>query len=185
MKIRKKPFTALFPCPVVLVTCLDSMRKPNIITLAWAGTVCSEPPMIALGIRPTRYSHKLIENIKEFVVNIPSTKILKETDYCGVTSGKDTNKFSETGLTPEYADKVKVPLIHECPVNMECILKDKISLGTHDLFLGEIVQVHIDKKVLDEKGNIDFTEADPFIYNVGEYWNIHKKIGTYGFSKQL
>jgi flavin reductase (DIM6/NTAB) family NADH-FMN oxidoreductase RutF len=183
MKIIKNPFTALFPCPVVLVTCVDSAGLPNMITLAWAGTVCSEPPMIGLGIRPTRHSHKLIKNSKEFVVNIPSTKILKETDYCGVTSGRDTNKFSETGLTQEQADKVKAPLICECSVNIECILKDMIPLGTHDLFLGEIVQVHIDQEVLDEKGNIDFTKADPFVYNVGEYWSIHKKIGTYGYSK--
>jgi len=184
MKIKKKPFTALFPCPVVLVTCVDSAGEPNIITLAWAGTVCSEPPIIGLGIRPTRYSHSLIENSKEFVVNIPTTKILKETDYCGVTSGKDTDKFSETKLTQEQAEKVKPPLIRECPVNMECILKDRIPLGAHDLFLGEIIQVHIDQNILDKKGNIDFTKADPFTYNQGEYWSIHKKIGTYGFSKQ-
>jgi flavin reductase (DIM6/NTAB) family NADH-FMN oxidoreductase RutF len=184
MKIKRNPYTALFPCPVVLVTCVDSMGEPNIITLAWAGTVCSEPPTIALGIRPSRYSHKLIENSKEFVVNIPTAKILKETDYCGVTSGKDTDKFSETELTPEQPDKVKPPLIRECPVNMECTLKDKLPLGTHDLFIGEIVQVHIDKDILDEKGNIDFTKADTFTYNQGEYWSLHKKLGTYGFSKQ-
>jgi flavin reductase (DIM6/NTAB) family NADH-FMN oxidoreductase RutF len=180
MKIKKKPFTALFPCPVVLVTCIDSTGKPNIITLAWAGTVCSEPPTIGLGIRPSRYSHKLIENSKEFVVNIPTTKIIRETDYCGVTSGKDVDKF----LTPEQADKVKAPLIRECPVNMECILKNTLSLGAHDLFIGEIVQVHIDQDILDEKGNVDFTKADPFTYNQGEYWSLHKKLGTYGFSKQ-
>jgi flavin reductase (DIM6/NTAB) family NADH-FMN oxidoreductase RutF len=184
MKIKKKPYTALFPCPVVLVTCVDSAGKPNIITLAWAGTVCSEPPTVGLGIRPTRYSNKLIENSKEFVVNIPTAKILKETDYCGVTSGKDTNKFSETKLTQEKADKVKAPLIRECPVNMECVLNDKISLGAHDLFLGEIVQVHLDQDILDEKGNIDFAKADPFTYNQGEYWSMHKKLGAYGFSKQ-
>lgn len=140
--------------------------------------------MVGLGIRPTRYSYKLIENSKEFVVNIPPTKILKETDYCGVTSGKDTNKFAETGLTQEKADKVKAPLIHECPVNMECTLKNIIPLGAHDLFLGEIVQIHIDEDVLDAKGHIDFKKADPFVFNVGEYWNINKKIGTYGYSKQ-
>jgi len=184
MKVKKNPEVALFPCPVVLVTCVDSTGKPNIITLAWAGTACSEPPMIGLGIRPTRYSHKLIENSKEFVVNIPTTKILKETDYCGMTSGKDIDKFSTTKLTPEPADKVKPPLIRECPVNIECILKNKLALGVHDLFLGEIVQVHIDQKVLDNKGNIDFTKADPFTYNQGEYWSLHKKLGTYGFSKQ-
>jgi flavin reductase (DIM6/NTAB) family NADH-FMN oxidoreductase RutF len=183
MKIKKNPWTALFPCPVVLVTCVDSTRKPNIITLAWAGTVCSEPPTIALGIRPTRYSHKLIEISKEFVVNIPTTKILKESDYCGVTSGKTISKFSETKLTQEKAYKVKAPLIRECPVNMECILKDKRSLGSHDLFLGEIVQIHVDKDILDEKGSIDFTKANPFVFNQGEYWSINKRLGNYGFSK--
>jgi len=184
MKIKKNPYTALFPCPVVLVTCVDSDGKPNIITLAWAGTVCSEPPMIGLGIRPSRYSHGLIENSREFVVNIPTTKILKETDYCGVTSGRDTDKFSETKLTPEQADKVEAPLIRECPVNIECILKSIVPLGAHDLFLGEIIQVHIDKDILDEEGSIDFKKAAPFVYNVGEYWNLNKKIGTYGYSKR-
>jgi flavin reductase (DIM6/NTAB) family NADH-FMN oxidoreductase RutF len=105
MKIKKNPWTALFPCPVVLVTCTDNNGNPNIITLAWVGTVCSEPPMIALGIRPTRYSHKLITNSKEFVVNIPSTKILRESDYCGVTSGKNIEKFSKTKLTQQQAEK--------------------------------------------------------------------------------
>ena len=184
MKIRKKPYTALFPCPVVLVTCVDAKGTPNIITLAWAGTVCSEPPTVGLGIRLSRYSHKLIKDSKEFVVNIPTAKIIKETDFCGVTSGKDVDKFSKTNLTPESADKVQAPLIRECPLNMECVLKDVIPLGTHDLFLGEIIQVHVDEDVLDEKEHIDFTKADPFVYNVGEYWNLNKKIGTYGYSKQ-
>jgi len=184
MKIRKKPYTALFPCPVVLVTCVDSAGKPNIITLAWAGTVCSEPPKVGLGIRPSRYSHKLIDTSKEFVVNIPPAKIIKETDHCGVTSGKDVDKFSETKLTPEQADMVKPPLIRECPVNMECVLNDVIPLGAHDLFIGEVVQVHVDPDVLDEKGKIDFKKVAPFVYNVGEYWSLNKKIGTYGFTKQ-
>ena len=184
MKYKKKPYTALFPCPVVLVTCVDSTGKPNIITLAWAGTVCSEPPAVGLGIRPSRYSHKLIEKSKEFVVNIPTAKIIQETDYCGVNSGRDVDKFSETKLTPEKADKVKAPLIRECPVNMECILKDTIPLGAHDLFIGEIVEVHIDQEVVDENGNIDIKKADPFTYNQGEYWSLNKKLGTYGYSKQ-
>jgi flavin reductase (DIM6/NTAB) family NADH-FMN oxidoreductase RutF len=183
MKIQKKPFTALFPCPVVLVTSIAPNGKPNIITLAWAGTVCSEPPMIGLGIRPTRYSHKLIEKSKEFVVNIPTTDILAETDYCGVKSGKDVDKFSKTKLTQEPAAKVKAPIICECPVNIECKLKDIIQLGTHDLFLGEIVNIHIDQDILDEKGNIDFAKASPFVYNQGGYWKIHKKLGEYGTVK--
>lgn len=184
MKIKKNPWTALFPCPVVLVTCVDSMGKPNIITIAWVGTVCSEPPTIALGIRPTRYSHQLIDTTKEFVVNIPTTKTLKESDYCGVTSGKTVDKFFETKLTQEAADKVKAPLIRECPVNMECIMKGKFPMGAHDLFLGEIIQVHVDEDILDDNGNMDFTKADPFVFNQGEYWNLDKKLGNYGFSKK-
>lgn len=184
MKVSKNPYAALFPCPVVLVTCLDSSGKANIITLAWAGTVCSEPPMVGLGIRPSRHSHKLIKDSKEFVVNIPAAKIVKETDCCGVTSGRDVDKFAETQLTAEKADKVAAPLIRECPVNMECVLKEVVPLGAHDLFIGEIVQVHVDQDILDAKGNVDIKKADPFTYNQGEYWNLHKKLGTYGYSKQ-
>ncbi|MEJ2280387.1 MAG: flavin reductase family protein [Candidatus Bathyarchaeota archaeon] len=184
MKTKKNPWTALFPCPVVLVTCLDNEGNPNIITLAWVGTVCSEPPIIAMGIRPTRYSYGLIKSNKEFVVNIPTTKILRESDYCGVSSGKNVEKFSETKLTKQKAENVKSPLIKECPVNIECKLKEVIPLGAHDLFLGEIVQVHVDNEILDEKGNIDFKKADPFVFNQGEYWNINKKLGNYGFSKK-
>ena len=184
MKTKKNPWTALFPCPVVLVTCLDNEGNPNIITLAWVGTVCSEPPIIAVGIRPTRYSHGLIKSNKEFVVNIPTTKILRESDYCGVSSGKNVEKFSETKLTKQKAENVKSPLIKECPVNIECKLKEVIPLGAHDLFLGEIVQVHVDNEILDEKGNIDFKKADPFVFNQGEYWSINKKLGNYGFSKK-
>ena len=184
MKTKKNPWTALFPCPVVLVTCLDNEGNPNIITLAWVGTVCSEPPIIAVGIRPTRYSHGLIKSNKEFVVNIPTTKILRESDYCGVSSGKNVEKFSETKLTKQKAENVKSPLIKECPVNIECKLKEVIPLGAHDLFLGEIVQVHVDNEILDEKGNIDFKKADPFVFNQGEYWSINKKLGNYGFSNK-
>jgi flavin reductase (DIM6/NTAB) family NADH-FMN oxidoreductase RutF len=117
-------------------------------------------------------------------VNIPPSRFVKETDYCGVTSGRNTDKFAKTNLTADKADKVKAPLIRECPVNMECVLKNTVSLGAHDLFIGEIVQVHVDPDVLDEKGNIDIKKADPFTYNNGEYWNLNKKLGTYGYSKQ-
>jgi flavin reductase (DIM6/NTAB) family NADH-FMN oxidoreductase RutF len=125
----------------------------------------------------------LISESKEFVVNIPPAKFILETDYCGVTSGRDVDKFAETKFTAEHADLVKAPLIKECPVNMECVLKQVVPLGAHDLFIGETVQVHVDQNVLDEKGHIDFAKADPFTYNQGEYWSLNKKIGTYGFSK--
>ena len=183
MKVKKSPWTALFPCPVALVTCIDSNRKPNIITLAWVGVVCSDPPTLGLGIRPHRYSYGLIEDSGEFVVNIPTVEILKEADFCGMVSGRDVDKFSETGLTPEPAEKVKPPLIRECPVNIECVVKKKVPLGVHDLFLGEIVRVHVDQDILNEKGRIDFTKVAPFVYNQGEYWSLHRKIGVHGFSK--
>lgn len=185
MKVKKDPWTALFPCPVVLVTCADSKDKPNIITLAWAGVVCSDPPMLGLGIRPSRHSFKLIESSGEFVVNIPTTKILKEADYCGVFSGKDVDKFSETKLTPEPAKKVKPPLIKECPVNIECIVKKNIPLGSHHLFIGEVVCVHVDKDVLGEQKEIDFKMVSSIVYSQGEYWSLGKRIGMHGLSKQL
>jgi len=152
--------------------------------LAWAGTVCSDPPLMGLGIRPHRHSYKLIDETKEFVVNIPTVEILKEADFCGVVSGKDVDKFSETGLTAEPAEKVKPPLIKECPVNVECIVRQKIPLGVHHLFIGEVVGVHVNKDVLDDKGRIDFSKLSPFVYNQGEYWSLNKKIGVHGFSKQ-
>ena len=184
MKVKKSPWTALFPCPVVLVTCVDSYKKPNIITLAWAGTVCSDPPTLGLGIRPHRYSYSLIEDSGEFVVNIPTKDVLREADFCGMVSGKDVDKFSETLLTAEPAEKVKPPLIRECPVNIECVVRKKIPLGVHHLFLGEIVRVHVDQDILNENGGIDFTKVAPFVYNQGEYWSLHEKIGVHGFSKQ-
>ncbi len=178
------PWTALFPCPVVLVTSVDSNRKPNIITLAWSGIVCSDPPTLGLGIRPSRYSYKLIEDSGQFVVNIPNKDILGEVDFCGMVSGRDVDKFSETGLTPEPAETVQPPLIRECPVNIECVTKKKIPLGVHHLFLGEIVGVHVDEDILNDEGEIDFTRVAPFVYNDGEYWSLNQKIGVYGFSKK-
>lgn len=184
MKVKKGPRTALFPCPVVLVTSVGSEGKPNIITLAWAGIVCSDPPTLSVGIRPHRHSYRLIEESGEFVVNIPTTEMLEQTDFCGVVSGKEVDKFSATGLTPEPAEKVKSPLIRECPVNIECTVKKKIPLGVHHLFLGEVVCVHIDEEILDEEGRIDFTKVSPFVYNQGEYWSLRQKMGIHGFTKE-
>ncbi len=184
MKVEKSPHTALFPCPVVLVTCVDSKGKPNIITLAWAGVVCSDPPTIGLGIRPQRHSHALIQESKEFVVNIPTKDILEKVDFCGSVSGRDVDKFSQTGLTAEPAKKVKPPLIRECPVNIECAVKQTIPLGSHHLFLGEVVLVHVNQDILDEKGAIDFAKVSPFVYNQREYWSLHQRIGVQGFSRR-
>ena len=161
---------------MVLVTSVDEKGTPNIVTLAWAGVVCSDPPTIGLGIRPNRHSYGLIEQSKEFVVNIPSLSILNETNYCGRVSGRDHNKFEETKLTPEPASKVKAPLIKECPINLECVLQQIVKVGSHDLFLGRVIAVHVEQTMIDVNGRIDYSKARPFVYNQGEYWKLGKKM---------
>ena len=179
------PTTLLFPTPVVLVTYIDEKRKPNIITLAWVGVVNSEPPMIGISIRPERYSYGCIKGTGEFVVNLPTQKMVRGVDACGVVSGKDTDKFALTGWKAISAEKVKAPLIDESPVQMECEVKQIIPLGSHDLFLGEIIALHVKEEMEKEKGRIDIQKALPFAYCPGarEYWSLGKPLGHYGFSK--
>ncbi len=179
------PTTMLFPTPVVLVTCVDEAGKPNIITLAWVGVINSEPPMIGISIRPERYSHACVKRSKEFVVNLPSEEMVRKVDACGVLSGKETDKFTSMGWKQVPSQKVKPPLIDECPVQMECQVKEMIFLGSHDLFLGEIVALHVKEEVQKEKGRIDITKALPLVFCPGsqEYWNLGKCIGHYGFTK--
>jgi Conserved protein/domain typically associated with flavoprotein oxygenases, DIM6/NTAB family len=177
------PSEALYPVPVVLVSCIDkTAKKTNIITLAWCGVVSSNPPTLGISIRPSRLSHRLIRETKDFVVNVPSVKILKETDLCGIRSGKDTDKFKACSFTETASSKISSPMISECPVNIECVLKSVTSLGAHDLFLGEVVAVHADEEVLKPGGKIDYGLALPFVYTQGEYREVGKKIGLYGFS---
>ena len=178
------PNEALYPVPVVLVSCVDkASKKTNIITLAWCGVVCSKPPMLGLSIRPSRLSHGLIRKTKDFVVNIPSVGILKETDLCGMISGRDADKFKECSFTETPSSRISSPMISECPVNIECVLKDVIKLGAHDLFLGEIVLVHADDGILKPDGSIDYGKASPLVYTQGEYREVGRKMGLYGFSK--
>lgn len=180
-KKSKKPSTYLYPVPVILVTCGN--EKPNIITLAWVGTVCSEPPIVGIGVRAARHSHGLIERTGEFVINIPGEDLLEVTDHCGQVSGRDVDKFAAFGLTPAPASVVKAPLIVECHVNMECKVVQKIPLGAHDLFLGEVVAVHIDEGVLDETGRrVDYGKAKPFVLTSAEYRGLGEPMGTYGYS---
>ncbi len=179
-KQELKPTTALFPVPTVLVTTCGKDEN-NIITLAWVGTVCSEPPKIGISIRPSRYSYGLLKKCKEFVVNTPSEDLLIKTDRAGILSGRDIDKFTQIGLTPLKSKKVKPPLIKECPINMECKLEQVIPLGAHDLFIGEIVALHADDNVITGK-KIDVSRVRPIAYAAHEYWNLKEKIGTYGFS---
>ena len=180
-----KPTSALLVTPVVLVTCQDEGAKPNIITLAWVGVVNSDPPMISIAIRPQRHSYGIVKRTGEFVANLPTTEILKEMDFCGVASGSKLDKFSATKLTPMNAEKVKAPLIKECPVNLECRVKQVIPLGSHDLFLGEVVAAHMDSEIQDEKGRMDIGKAKLFAFCAGaaEYWSLRERIGGYGFTK--
>jgi len=176
LKVERKPSSLLYPCPVVLVACPSNGGKGNIITLAWVGVACSEPPIIGVAIRPSRFSHGLIQKSRDFTVNIPSVEILREVDYCGVFSGRDVDKFAKTKLTPAPAERVKSPIIKECPVNLECALKDVHKLGSHDLFLGEVVAVHVDDRLINEKGEVDYTKTKPFVYIQGQYWSLQKPI---------
>ncbi|RJQ56296.1 MAG: flavin reductase family protein [Actinobacteria bacterium] len=174
----------VFPCPVVLVTTVDAEGKANIITLAWAGQACSDPPCVTIAVRPQRYSHDLIRSSGEFVLNVPGRDILDAVDYCGVVSGRRVDKFKVAGLTPEAASEVTPPLIKECPVSLECRVIHTISLGVHDLFVGEIVAAHAEESVLTERGKVDYGRLAPFCYNPDEYWSLGEKIGTYGFMKK-
>lgn len=179
------PSEALYPVPVVIVSCLDRERKrANVITIAWCGIVASNPPQISISIRPSRYSHKLISKERQFAVNVPSTKILKETDICGTKSGIDTDKVALCSFTERPAARISAPLIEECPVNIECYLKETVRLGSHDMFIGEVVAVHADEDILDRNGRIDYAKAEPLVFSGGEYWDLKGKIGFYGCSQK-
>jgi flavin reductase (DIM6/NTAB) family NADH-FMN oxidoreductase RutF len=184
VKTVKNPSTFLFPVPTVLVTAVDAGGRPNVLTIAWTGVVCSEPPMVSVAIQPPRYSHSLITHARDFVINIPSAGLLRAVDACGLTSGREADKFAANGLTPVAATRVKAPLIQECPVNLECEVRQVLSLGTHDLFLAEVVAVHVEEAIQNEKGRIDFSKMQPFSFNNGEYWTLGEKLGSLGFSRK-
>lgn len=177
-----KPSTMLNPVPVVMVSCADNEGKPNIITLAWAGTINSDPPMVSISVRKPRFSHNLIKEKGEFVINLPNTKLTFATDYCGVKSGRDINKFEAMNLTPEKASIVSVPIIKECPVNLECVVKQIIELGSHDMFLAEVVATNVEEALLDENGKLDLHKADLICYSHGEYYSLAKSLGFFGYS---
>lgn len=177
----REPGTYLYPLPVVLVSC-GLGDEANIITLSWVGTVCSAPPMIGIAVRPSRHSHHLIREVGEFVVNLPAADQARAADYCGRVSGKDADKWGACGFTRAAGVQVRVPLIAECPVNIECRLRHTIPLGSHDLFIGEVVAVHIDEAVLDEGGRVDFARLAPFLYTGRDYWRLGERLAPVGFS---
>lgn len=172
----------LYPLPVVMVSCADEKQKPNIITLAWAGTVCTNPPMVSVSIKKQRYSYDLIKNSGEFVINLVTEDLINSADYCGVKSGSKIDKFMDTGLTPSKGNVVSAPLIKESPVNIECKLKQILPLGSHDMFLAEVVSVAVDKQYMDDTGRFDLNRSRLAIYSHGEYYGLGELIGNFGYS---
>jgi flavin reductase (DIM6/NTAB) family NADH-FMN oxidoreductase RutF len=189
-KMAKKtiePSTLLVPLPAVLVTCGETGGKPNIITIAWCGIVCSKPPMLSISIKEDRHSFDFINRNKEFVVNITAGKMVDAVDFCGSFSGKDHDKFKEAGLTPLPANLVKAPLIKESPINLECQVRQTFKLGSHHMFIAEIVATHVEETALDKKGNLDIKKVDPLIYctNARQYWSGLSKVhGYHGYTKK-
>lgn len=176
--------TDLYPLPVIILSCADEGGRTNALALAWNGITCSEPPMLSVSIRPGRFSHPIVGRTGEFVVNIPTAKIVRAVDYCGNVSGRDVkDKIKQAGLTAEPATKVRCPLIRECPVCLECRVKQVLSLGTHDMFVAEIVAVNAEEGVLRADGTIDPERAAPIAYVEGEYWSLGERIGLHGMSQ--
>ena len=177
-----KPGNMLYPLPVVLVSAADEEGNTNVLTVAWAGTVCSDPPMVSVSIRPERYSYRMIKETGEFVINLTTGKLAFATDYCGVKSGRDVDKFKEMHLTKLPAQKVGAPLIGESPVNIECRVTQTIELGTHVMFLATVEAVTVDDAYMDEKNTFHLRKADPIVYSHGEYYTLDKMIGKFGYS---
>jgi flavin reductase (DIM6/NTAB) family NADH-FMN oxidoreductase RutF len=183
LKIIKKPSVVLGPVPTVLVSCGHG-EQANIITIAWTGILCSNPPQLGIGVRPSRHSHGLIQEAGEYVVNVPGEDMLEAVDYCGFVSGRDVNKFAVQGLTPVPGSAVQTPIIAECPVNIECRVSHTLSLGSHDLFVGEVLAVQLSQEVLDERGRLNDARLRPVLFSGGDYWGLGNLLGRYGFSKK-
>ena len=180
-KINWKPGTLLAPAPPALVTSGDGERS-NVFTAAWTGIVCSEPPMTYVSIRRERFSHGIISETREFVINLPCEAITRATDLCGVRSGRDGDKFALAGLTREPSHLVAAPTIAECPVALECRVREIIPLGSHDMFLADIVSVGVDPRFVDEKGALHMEKCGLLAYAHGAYFGLGKQLGTFGFS---
>ena len=183
-KLTWRPGNMLYPVPAVMISVQRPGEKPNIITVAWAGTINSDPAMVSISVRKERYSYQILKETGEFVVNLTNRDLVFATDYCGVKSGRDVDKFAELGLTPFPSDKVGCPGILESPVNIECRVVESKELGTHTIFMAEVLSVHVDDKYIDEKGGLDLKKADLITYSHGEYFSLGDKLGKFGYSIQ-
>lgn len=183
MKQSWKPGTMIYPLPAVLVSCGETPEEYNVFTVAWTGTVCTNPPMCYISVRPERHSYEIIKRTGEFVINLTTRRLARATDWCGVRSGKDYDKFSQMGLTATAAAVVAAPVVEESPVAIECRVKQIIPLGSHDMFLADVVNVLVDEEYIDaESGRLDLQRAEPITYCHGEYFSLGEVIGHFGWS---
>ena len=177
-----KPGTIVYPLPAVMVSCGENPEEYNIITIAWTGTINSDPPMCYISVRPGRHSYDIIKRTGEFVINLTTEKLAKATDWCGCRSGRKYNKWEEMNLTPAPAKMVKAPIIEESPVNIECRVKDIVELGSHHMFISEVVSVSVDDTYMNEEQAFSFSKANPLVYSHGHYFGMGKRIGKFGWS---
>lgn len=182
MKQVWRPGNMLYPLPAVMVSCGREGEKPNIITVAWAGTICSSPAMVSISVRPERYSYDIIRDTGEFVINLVTKDLVYATDYCGVKSGRDVDKFQEMHLTPQMSKEVKAPGIAESPVNIECRVTEVKELGSHHMFLAEVISVSVDEKYMNETGKFELNQTGLVTYSHGEYFELGNKLGSFGYS---
>lgn len=186
VKMKKRDFkgsVVLNPVPVVLISSRNNEGKDNVFTVGWVGTVCTRPPMLSISIRPERLSYDYIKESMEFVVNIPHAGMTKEVDFCGVRSGKKIDKIKEMKFTMKECSNINAAYIEECPINIECKVKQIVSLGSHDMFISEVLSSHINEELIDEKGKIHFEKGDLLAYCHGEYYKLPRKsLGSFGYS---
>lgn len=182
MKETWKPGNMLYPLPTVMVSVTDGQGNDNIITVAWTGTICTNPPMVYISVRPSRYSYEMLKKTGEFVINLTTEELAFATDYCGVRSGRDVDKFKEAHLTKEPAQFVKAPMIKESPVSIECRVTEVKELGSHHMFLAEVLAVHAQQEYIDKNNKFQLNKAKPIVYSHGEYLGTGKSLGTFGYS---
>ena len=183
-KTNFKAGNMLYPLPAVLVSVADKQGNTNILTIAWAGTVCTNPPMVSISVRPSRFSHHMLMESREFVINLTTKELVFATDYCGVKSGREVDKWKELHLTPLASQEVAAPSIAESPVNIECKMERVEHLGSHDLFLASVVAVRVDSRYMDQNGSFHLEKAQPIVYSHGEYYDLGAKLGKFGYSIQ-
>ena len=181
-KINFKPGNMIYPLPAVMVSCGDIETESNILTVAWTGTICTNPPMAYISVRPERYSYDMIKKSGEFVINLTTEQLIKATDFCGVRSGRDVDKWLKCNLTKEKADTVKCPLIAESPVNIECKVTEIKELGSHHMFIADVTAVHVDESYMDKNNSFHLNNSNLLAYSHGSYFGLGNELGTFGYS---